>query len=338
MARRLAQAPNTYPSWFAPQAPVTLAFGGDYLDHFPADYVEVCPPDARLAYRVVEPADYEMQVSGTNWVEKGSPRARFTTRATVPGSPTPHTASPRGTVVLLHCYGLSQRVMEPWALRLAQDGWRCVLVDLRGHGQSTGKQIHFGVREAGDLSRLLDVLAGNGRVTEPVAVVGYSYGAALALRWSGVDPRVRRVVAIAPYAELSRSVLNVRRGYAPLVPAACVRAGLRRLPGLLGVAPGALDTTTVLARAPVPALFVAGERDDITPASDVRRLHALAAPGSQLLVVAGATHETLPYCMDDLSEPVRLWLGGAKPTPALRLPRVPSRLARGTAAGAKTAR
>jgi cephalosporin-C deacetylase-like acetyl esterase len=43
-------------------------------------------------------------------------------------------------------------------------------------------------------------------------VLGYSYGGALALRWETVEPRVRKVVAIAPYAELSRSVLRSRQG------------------------------------------------------------------------------------------------------------------------------
>lgn len=310
MARRLAQAPNTYPSWFAPRAPVELVFGEDYLTHFPAHYVDVGPPAARLCYRIVEPCDYHLQVTSATWLERGHPRSRFTFHATVPGLPNGFTESPRGTLVLLHCFGLSQTVMEPWALRLAQDGWRCVLVDLRGHGKSNGRRIYYGVQEVRDLSQLLDELARKGCLREPVAVVGYSYGAALALRWETVEPRIRRVVAIAPYAELSNSVLNVRHHYAGWLPKACLMAGLNRLPGLLGVAPGELDTTLALARVPVPALFVAGELDDITPESDVKRLRALAAVGSPLLVVPGATHESLPYWMAPLAEPLLTWLAG----------------------------
>ena len=313
MARRLVQAPNTYPSWFAPRAPVELVFGGNYLTNFPVHYAEVGPPGARLCYRLVEPGDYCLEVSRVSRLERGHPRCQFTFHATVPGSPTGYTASPRGTLVLLHCYGMSKTVMAPWALRLAQDGWRGVLVDLRGHGKSTGPQIYFGVQEARDLSQLLGELARGGRLTEPVAVLGYSYGAALALRWAAVEPRVHRVVAIAPYAELSRSVLNVRREYAGWIPEACVKAGLNRLPGLLKVEPGELDTTTVLARTPVPALFVAGGLDDIAPVSDVSRLHTLAGSGSPLLVLPEATHESLPYWLDDLADPVLTWLAGTAP-------------------------
>jgi pimeloyl-ACP methyl ester carboxylesterase len=313
MAHRLAQAPNSYPTWFAPRAPVELVFGGNYLTNFPARYAEVGPPGARLCYRIVEPGDYQLTVSPESWVKRGHPRARFTFQATVPSSPTGFTATPRGTVVLLHCYGLNKSVMGPWALRLAQDGWRCVLVSLRGHGKSTGKRIYFGVQEARDLSQLLDGLAQDGPLKEPVAVLGYSYGAALALRWEAVEPRVRRAVAIAPYAELSHSILNVRRDYAGWMLQACVKAGLNRLPGLLGVEPGELDTSTVLARTSLTALFVAGGRDTIAPESDVSRLYALAASGSQLLVLPQATHESLPYWMDDLADPVLAWLAEATP-------------------------
>jgi pimeloyl-ACP methyl ester carboxylesterase len=314
MAHRLVQAPNTYPSWLARRAPVELVFGADYLTHFPAHSADVGPPDARLCYRIVEPGDYHLEVAATHWVERGRPHSRFTFDATVPGLTTDFTAAPRGTIVLLHCYGLSQTVMAPWALRLAQGGWRCVLVDLRGHGQSTGRRIYFGLREARDLSQLLDALARDGRLTEPAAVFGYSYGAALGLRWQAVEPRLRTAVALAPYAELSRAVLNVRRDYARLIPEVCVKAGLGQLPRVLRVEPSELDISAVLTRAPLTALLVAGGADTITPVSDVRRLHALAASGSRLLVAPGATHESLPYCLDDLADPVLAWLAEKAPS------------------------
>src|SRR5262249_34114716 len=155
-ARRMAQAPNTYPAWLAPAAPVELAFGKEFLPHFPIRYVAVGPPPARLCYRVVEPADYRLNLSSTNWLVHAQRHFRFALAATLPGKPNAWTRAPRGTVVLLHGYGIAQFGMAPWALRLAEEGWRCVLVDLRGHGKSTGRRIYFGIREASDLSQLLD--------------------------------------------------------------------------------------------------------------------------------------------------------------------------------------
>ena len=310
MARRMVQSPNTYPTWFAPKAPVELDYSPKFLTNFPKQFVDVGPPPARLCYRIVEPADYNLKVSSTNWLEHGRKQFEFTFHADLPGRSNIWSSAPRGTVVLLHGYGLAQFSMAPWALRLAQEGWRCVLVDLRGHGKSTGKQIYYGIQEPHDLSQLLDELEHDGQLHEPVTTLGESYGAVMALRWKAVEPRVRTVVAITPYAGLSNTVLNLRHEYARWLPKTLIKAGLKKLPSVLGTTASELDTTTELARHPVTALFVAGAEDKISPVADVKQLHALAAPGSELMVVPDATHETVTYYFTDLVPPVLAWLSG----------------------------
>ena len=287
-----------------------LAFSPKFLTNFPKQFVEVGPPEARLCYRVVEPADYHLKISSTNWLEHGRKQFEFNFHADVPGESNIWTSVPRGTVVLLHGYGLAQFSMAPWALRLAQEGWRCVLVDLRGHGESTGEQIYLGIQEVHDLSQLLDELAQDGQLKEPVTAFGESYGAALALRWKTVEPRVHTVVAITPYAGLSNAVLNLRQEYAGWMPESLIKAGLKKLPLVLAIPAGELDTTTQLARHPVTALFVAGAEDTITPVRDVEQLQALAASGSELVVVPDATHEAVTYFFADLIPPVLIWLSG----------------------------
>jgi cephalosporin-C deacetylase-like acetyl esterase len=309
VARRMAQAPNTYPTWFAPKARVALVFSDKFLTNFPARFIDVGPPPAQMRYRVVNPADYHVEVSPTNWFERGQQHFKFSFKATVPGETNAWTASPRGTVILLHGYGLGQFAMSPWALRLAEEGWRCVLVDLRGHGKSTGEQIYYGVKEARDLSELLDALETHGSLSLPVSVLGESYGAALALRWKTADPRVGRVVAIAPYGVLSNAVMNVCHEYARWLPRWLVNAGLRKLPSVLSIEPSELDTTTLLKRNPVMALFVAGTEDKIAPPAVVRELYNEAATGSEWVEVTNATHEALPYYFSDLVPPVLEWLG-----------------------------
>jgi pimeloyl-ACP methyl ester carboxylesterase len=198
--------------------------------------------------------------------------------------------------------------MAPWALRLAEAGWRCVLVDLRGHGKSTGQRIYFGAQEALDLSQLLDALERDGPMVSPVAAIGESYGAALALRWKTVEPRLSGVVAIAPYSMLSNAVLNICHDYAGWLPPGLVKAGLIKLPSVLKVEPEELDTATILARSPVLALFVAGTEDKIAPLLSVQSLYDQATPGSELVIVPHATHEALPYYFDELAPPVLAWL------------------------------
>ncbi|HEY1663654.1 MAG TPA: alpha/beta fold hydrolase [Verrucomicrobiae bacterium] len=310
IARSIARAPNRYPTWLAPRAPVMLAFNPKLLTNFPAQYVEVGPPSARLCYRVIEPADYGLKVTMTNWLTRARKDYDFTFKATVPGPTNAWTANPRGTILLLHGYGLAQFSMMPWALRLAEDGWRCILVDLRGHGKSTGKQIYFGLVETNDLSQMLDKLARDKQLIQPVSVVGESYGAALALRWKGVDPRVQSVVAIAPYASLSNSVLNISRQYAGWFPEFIIRSGLKKLPSVLQVSAKELDTTTVLRRKPVEALFIAGSEDNIAPTNDVKEVYSLASAGSEIFIVPGATHEGLTYYFPELVPVILPWLDG----------------------------
>jgi len=308
VARQIAQSPNIYPAWLAPTPRVQLAFESIFLTNFPPHFVKVGPPAARLRYRIVEPADYQCVGSATNWLRAGRTNFQFTFKAKIPGMNNAWTDSPRGTVVLLHGYGVGEFALAPWALRLAEEGWRCVLLDLRGHGKSTGRQIYYSIQETHDLSQLLDELDRNSRLSPPVHAFGDSYGAALALRWKMNEPRVTGVIAISPYASLSNAILNICREYADWTPEWMIRAGLKELPAVLHVAPGELDPAVWLARTPVKALFVAGENDRVVSVAEIRSLCDAAASGSQLVILPGATHEALPYFFEELIPPVLGWL------------------------------
>jgi pimeloyl-ACP methyl ester carboxylesterase len=307
-ARRIVEAPNRYPTWLAPSARVVLAYDGTITSNFPSQYLEVGPPAAKLRYRVVPPADYQFHAHSTNVLEHGRELFEFSFKAQLPGKTNGFTASPRGTVVLLHGYGLGGFAMTPWALQLAQDGWQCVLVDLRGHGRSTGKQIYYGIRESRDMTQLLDQLERVRQLPKPVAAIGVSYGAALALRWKGDDPRVGPIVAVVPYAILSNAVVNICREYAPLMPLAFPRAGLKLVPGELGVAASDLDPLTVVRRHPVRCLLITSDGDKVTSPEDMRRLSDALAPNSRVAVVLNSTHETAAYQFGDVIPLVQDWL------------------------------
>jgi pimeloyl-ACP methyl ester carboxylesterase len=111
-------------------------------------------------------------------------------------------------------------------------------VDSRGHGESTGAYLTYGVEEARDLRALLDELARRQLLARPLAVVGSSYGGATALQFAALDPRVDRVVAMASFASLREVVpeylgwiLGPAAGVVPsalvdeLIDGACARAG-----------------------------------------------------------------------------------------------------------------
>jgi pimeloyl-ACP methyl ester carboxylesterase len=307
-ARRITQAPNTYPTWLAPQPRVVLDYDAALSTNLPSRYLEVGPPEAKLRYRMVPAGDYEFVAKGTNRLEKGREFFEFSFNGKLPGKTNEFTSSPRGTVVLLHGYGLGGYAMLPWALQLAHDGWRCVLVDFRGHGKSTGKQISYGIHESKDLSQLLDALEREGELCQPVGVVGVSYGASIALRWKGADPRVGPVVAIAPYTVLSNAVINICDEYASCMPLAFPRAGMKMVPSLLGVAPDELDPLAVVSRNPVKCLLIAADDDKITPVAEMQRLQQVLAPGSRMVIVLRSKHEYVCYQFSKVTPLVEDWL------------------------------
>ena len=89
-------------------------------------------------------------------------------------------------------------MMLPAARKLARDGYRVVLVDLRGCGRSSGEWISWGGIEIHDMSQLLDELHRRGLADDRVGVVGFSYGGSLGIQLAAVDRRVKAVVALRP--------------------------------------------------------------------------------------------------------------------------------------------
>ena len=260
-----------------------------------------------LAYRLVPPADYHARMVITQHNGSGPARPLYDFKARIPGSPTPFSTHPRGTVVLLHGYGLDQDTMLPWALFLAQSGWNCVLVDLRGHGESSGERIYFGIREASDLTALISELMRREQVAAPINVVGVSYGAAVALRWATVDPRVNGVVVITPYSRLNDAIEGLRSNFANWLPAGLIQRAARKIPGLVGVSFDGLDPQEWLQDNKIDALFVAAGDDPVAPIKSVEAL-AIRAGAHPVITLPGISHEQAPFQIEVLREPVTEWL------------------------------
>lgn len=196
---------------------------------------------------------------------------------------------PRGTIILLHGMGGARRGSSMDGVVVA--GYRAVAIDLRAHGASGGSMTTFGEKEALDFEAVLAWVESRWP-GEPVGAWGTSLGAAAI----ACSPRARDLDAIifeSLYATLSDAYDNRLRMH---LPAWLTWAGFgirwcaeRRL----GFSAEALDLTLrVEGIDGNKVLLVTGEQDRRATPDDSRRL-ADAMPGSTVVLVPGATHDTL---------------------------------------------
>jgi pimeloyl-ACP methyl ester carboxylesterase len=312
IARHAIEAPNRQSN--DAQAFKAFAF---VTTNFPAQRVSVGPPPAALELMVIEPGDYgaamRSRITARRLTRRGDSHTNLFTFefnfAHVPIQPKLETNHIRGTVFLLHGYGLNKETMLPWGIVLAQAGYRAVLVDLRGHGHSTGDRIYFGRVERTDLAQCLDALEQRGVCRGPVGALGISYGAVLALQWAAVDPRVQGVTAISPYSDPGTAMEEYLKVYAPQLT-------WRKDHDAAGIVARQLatewpDPATVSAVQGLkqPVLFVRGGHDEICSREDLTQLQAAAPKGSAVSEVPLANHLVTGMCITQLQGVVTNWFG-----------------------------
>ncbi len=234
----------------------------------------------------------------------------------------PAAREPSGTIVLLHGLRLDKASLAGVAGALVDAGYRAILVDLRGHGESTGRYLGYGSSEARDVSELLDALSRRGTRLGRVGVYGYSYGAAVALELSAIDPRVVAVVALAPFSSLREAARDYRRKYLPraldLIPDAWWQGAVDEAAELGSFDPNRAGPLADIGRSSARLLFIHGARDTQVPLRHSRALAASANGRPELRIVPTATHETLLADADGASRRAALawfahWLPRSAP-------------------------
>lgn len=222
-------------------------------------------------------------------------------------------------VVLLHGFPFDRHLWEPQQDVLAQEGYRVVLPDLRGHGHSPSTpEVATMEAMASDVFRLLDRLQASRTV-----VVGHSMGGYVALAMYAAEPdRFAGLVLANTRAEADdeegqakrdEMATAVREGGSdvlvdrmfdklmspttrerqPALVESVVRI-MRQTPpeGAVNALMGMRDRPDrrdLLRKIRVPTLVIAGVDDPITPPDDARAM-ADAIPGARLEVLGGAAH------------------------------------------------
>ena len=315
LAHKIVAAPNKsgIPPLFA---------NWDAIKHAPDAYtdtwtVAVGPPAAKLSVSSIEPGDYGLIYEiRMEYAEGKNPHvasfnahwkpAREATRWSVP---------PRGTILLLHGYLQDKRSVTSWAVRFAQAGYRCALVDLRGHGASTGIHISFGAFESRDLQTVLDDLEHRGWDVSRVGLFGVSYGASIGMVTAGRDRRIAAMVALEPFISAERAVPELMRAAfaqeARGITDKQFAAAHLKEAAWGGFSWSQADIPAALKRTRAPILFIHGEKDTWISPNHSRELVALAPAGSKLLLAPQDNHVSLPLRLDTWAPTVIEWFDAA---------------------------
>lgn len=274
--------------------------------------VPVGPPPAELAVSVVEPGDYQFSYAidlkqnehGFRWLE---PKFEWK----LPDRATSAHATVKGTIVVLHGYRDAKENVAHWALCLAQEGYRTVLVDLRGHGRSTGNLIGFGAYEVNDLKLVLDDLQKRGLAGEKIGMLGVSYGASMSLLLAARDARVAAVVALEPFSDASKALVEFAHGVAPdqaarisdqSFAAAVKKAGER---GKFSWNEG--NVLAAMDRVNAAVLFYHGAKDTWISPEHSRTLQAKAKGPSRLVILPNDDHILLSMRLGEIVPDVVAW-------------------------------
>ncbi|HLP08739.1 MAG TPA: alpha/beta fold hydrolase [Opitutaceae bacterium] len=265
--------------------------------------VPVGPPAAELAVAVIEPGDYQLVHSiKTGESKHGTAPVWPQSDWRLPDATGSTPVQPKGTVLVLHGYGDSRENMIHWALFLAQQNYRVVLVDLRGHGRSTGDWIGYGAFEASDLRQVIDDLERKDLLVGRLGVLGLSYGASVGLQLAGSDGRVAVVVAIEPFSDPRSAIVEFARATVPQFVGGWSQADFDRTidnAGRLGhVDWAAADILGAAERTPVPVLYVVAGDDRLISPEHTRRLaDRTRSPHAVLEVKFNATGEIPPHVL-----------------------------------------
>lgn len=196
----------------------------------------------------------------------------------------------RGVVVLLHGIRSSRSAMLPRARMLRELGYSSVLIDLQGHGESTGERITLGYLERHDVEAAVQY-SRQCHPGESVAVLGVSLGGAAATLASplGIDALILESV----YPNIDDAIRNrveARLGRMAAIPTALLRIQIKMR---LGIAPSQLRPIDKIASVGCPVFIISGVSDVHTPESETREIFERANAPKDLWLVEKAAHVDL---------------------------------------------
>jgi pimeloyl-ACP methyl ester carboxylesterase len=198
-------------------------------------------------------------------------------------------------VVVLHGIADSRSSMVGFARLFTDNHYTVLLPDSRGHGDSGGDIVTYGVLEADDVHRWVDLLVSSAGC-QRVFGLGESLGAGILLQSLSIEPRFRAVVAECPFSSLARvgqervaERLPVPPVIGRVVALPIVLGGFLYCRFRYGIDPFDASPETAVSRSNIPILLIHG-LNDVKTSPEHSRILAASNPQVVLWQVPGAGH------------------------------------------------
>lgn len=180
-----------------------------------------------------------------------------------------------------------------------ENGYNTLLIDQRGHGDSKGKAITFGIKESKDVLCWIDYVVKRFGKDCKIVLCGVSMGASSILLASQnkLPSNVKAIVADCPFSSAKDIIIKVMKDMklpAKLCyPFVCLSA---RIYGKFSLKDG--DVTEAIKKCQIPVLLIHGEKDELVPAKMSVQMYESNPEVVRLELFKDATHG-LSYIVDN---------------------------------------
>lgn len=206
----------------------------------------------------------------------------------------------RGTYILIHGFRTNKESLFFVAETMRYEGFNVIMVDLLGHGESTGEFSFSGKPDARLISALIDSI--EPWIEEPFYVAGMSMGGTTATHLAFLRDDINSLLLLAPMLEFVDAFAEAGRAYtraAHIVPLSTLHKSAQYA---LHDAGTAQEDTAVVSRVDeldIPVLIMGSERDTISP---LNKLVELQTDQVQVHAVnpARTHHGMILWNMDDI--------------------------------------
>ena len=205
----------------------------------------------------------------------------------------PHAASQRA-IVLVHGKDSSRTIefagdFVDLAATLHQAGFAVLMIDMRGHGQSSDAHFSFGLNERRDVIGAADWLAGQGFQPGSIGVLGVSLGASVSIGAVADDPNIGALVEDSGFAAWC-PVVQLHWGESTGLPGIFQTSTMFATRLLYGYDLCSARPVDEIGRiAPRPVLIIHSTSDVLVPFDHATQLIA-AAPHAETWLVTGPEH------------------------------------------------